>query len=233
MPAFTNWQAKPASELARYRSASPALEQLAEHLTATWGGASLGILNVRHVRGGRDLSSHAFGAAFDWSYRGLDRSVGVAVCDWLVANADALGVQAVHDYIGSRIWRSDRKAWKAQRKDAQGMGQPWGDWLHVEISEGAWADARPVGAKLGTTRPTLKVGSTGPAVVALQQILTERAGQNVGPADGKFGNRTLTAWRNVAAFCKLPPDDQVQGADWDTLATLDKGWARLNAAGVR
>lgn len=233
VPAFTNWQRKPASELARFNRSSPALEQLAEHLTAVHGGANLGIFQVRPVRGGRSLSSHSFGAALDWSYRGLGRPVGGAVCDWLVANAAALGVSAVHDYIGARIWHADRQAWKTQRKDATGMGQPWADWLHVEVAEGSWGDARSVAEKLGTSRPTLRVGSVGPAVKALQEILTIRAGQDVGRPDGRFGNRTLTAWRNVAAFCQLPPDDQVGGADWDTLAVLDRGWDRLNAAGVR
>ena len=69
---------------------------------------------------------------------------------------------------------------------------------------------------------------------AVQAILTERAGQDVGPIDGWFGARTAAGWRNVQAWCQWPRvDDDIVGDDWDLLAWVDKGWSRLNAAGVR
>lgn len=236
---FTDWASWPESTMQRFPTDSPNLVAIAAHITAQWPGTrSLGIGGVRRQRGSANRwSVHSWRAALDLSWRGLPRAVALEIIDWLIANSAELGVQAVHDYVGGRIWRSVRpggkSGWLTQRKSADGMGQPWGDWLHIETTEQAWADARPVAARLGTVRPTLKVGSTGDTVRVLQQILAERAGQDVGRPDGKFGHRTLTGWRNVAAFLRLPADDQVGGADWDALAVLDGGWARLNAAGVK
>jgi hypothetical protein len=229
----TNWQSKrPLSGLAKYNKDSPALVSIATYLVAVFGGANVGLRQVRNARGKNVLSSHAYGSALDWSYRGKGRQVGLDAINFLIANAEALGVSAIHDYIGCRIWKSDRQSWKSQKKDKEGMGQPWGDWLHIEITAEAWSDGRPVEAKLGTLRPLVSFGSTGPAVQALQEILIAGAGQPV-TVNGVFDTQTLMGWRNVAAFCKLPADDTVNGADWDTLAWIDKGWGRLNAVGIK
>jgi peptidoglycan hydrolase-like protein with peptidoglycan-binding domain len=67
-------------------------------------------------------------------------------------------------------------------------------------------------------RPVLKLGSTGPDVVALQQRLTA-LGYNTGSADGNFGTSTQTA---VMAFQKaknIPADGVVGSSTWAALAT--------------
>lgn len=238
---FTDWARKPASELAKFRTASPALVSLRDGLIERFPGAvSLGIHGVREVRGGTGLSTHSFGAAFDISYRALGRDAGLAMIDFVYTHSDELGVQAIHDYFGARIWRSVRGepgtgGWRPQAKSASnGMGQTWADWLHLEVHEGAWGDGRPMAAKIGTVRPSAHVGSNGWHIVAAQQILAERAGQDVGPIDGWWGPRSAAGWRNVQAWCKWPRvDDDVIGEDWDLLAWIDGGWTRLNSMGVR
>jgi hypothetical protein len=235
---FTDWPRLPAATMQRFRMSSPNLVKIQEHCTTSWQGTTgLGIWGVRRMRGSATVwSVHSWGAALDLSWRGLPRSVAVEICDWLVEHSADLGIQAVHDYGGCRIWRSvrvgARAGWQQQAIDAEGMGQPWGDWLHIEVTEDAWADSRPVPLRIGSVRPVLRRGATGPAVLALQQIMAEKAGQPIGRPDGQFGPRTLSAWRNVAAFAKLPADDAVQAGDWDVLAWIDGGWGRLNAAGV-
>ena len=253
---FTDWPNKGSFGLARFNKSSPSLVLLRAYLIATFGGANLGIYGVRPIRGGTTLSTHAFGAALDWSYRGITggRTRALEVMQWLIDHSNELGVQAVHDYVGCRIWHSTRAldaagGWKAQNASATtGMGQTWGDWLHIETFEAAWANIAPIAGRLTTaeltpeqpidpgnlsrTVPTLTVGSDGPLVAAVQTILRERASQDVGASDGKFGARTLAGWRNVAAFTGLPADDRIDEAhDWDVLAWIDQGWSRLYTAG--
>jgi hypothetical protein len=236
---FTDWSAFPPATMARYTTDSPNLVAIEAYIESRWPGTKgLGIRGVRAQRGNKKKRSvHSWGAALDLSWRGLPRAVADEIIAFLIDHSAELGVQAIHDYQGCRIWRSWRpggkRGWLAQRPSADGMGQPWGDWIHIEVTEQAWRDGREVTDRIGTVRPTLTVGATGDPVRVLQQILTERAGQDVGRPDGQFGQRTLAGWRNVAAFLRLPADDQVQGADWDAVALLDGGWARLNAAGVR
>lgn len=228
---FRSWQAKPPSALQQFARSSPALVALRTFVLAWFGGANLGIWGVRNVRGGTSLSSHAFGAAWDWSYRGIAggrdaaRAKALEVIEWLIANSAELGVQAIHDYQGSRIWRAGR-GWKDQPKDAEGMGQSWGDWLHVEIFETAWGDDRPVGAKLQPTapevpaRPVLRRGDSGPFVRLAQAIMKDRAGQPV-TVDGQFGGQTETAVRNVQAFVKSPVTGVIDESFWHVLDVLN------------
>jgi hypothetical protein len=238
---FTDWARKPRSELARWSRASPAIRSLRDGLLGRYPGAvSLGDYGVRNSRGSDELSVHSFGSALDLSYRGLTRTHGLDMMEFVIANSDELDVQAVHDYLGGRIWRSVRGAagtggWRTQTPNPRtGMGQSWGDWLHFEVHEPGWHDGRPMAVKLGTTRPSAVIGSGGEHVKAAQAILVERAGQDIGPIDGWWGPRTAAGWRNVQAWCKWPRvDDDIVGDDWDLLAWIDRGWDRLNAAGVR
>lgn len=237
---FTDWARKPRAELAKFNRAAPALVSLRDGLIGRYPGVlSLGIHGVRDVRGGTTLSTHSFGAAFDVSYRALGRAVGEQIINFVIDHSDELDVQAVHDYQQGRVWRSVRGApgtggWRPQTSSAStGMGQAWADWLHLEVHEPGWGDGRPMAAKVGSVRPVAKVGSSGRHVVAAQQILVERAGQDIGAIDGWWGPRTATGWRNVQAWCRWSRvDDDIVGDDWELLAWVDQGWSRLNAAGV-
>ncbi len=252
---FSSWQTRPPSDLKTFDEASPALVALKAFVLNMFGGLSLGIYGVRPVRGGTSLSSHAFGAAWDWSYRGVGRKKALEVMDWLILNSAELGVQAVHDYFGSRIWRANRvdqhgqllpvlQRWKTQAADREGMGQTWGDWIHVEVHPDAWNDRRSVGLKLAPPasaatpvpapapqpaqapmpatppqRPVLQRGSEGDYVRIAQQVLVDRAGQVI-TVDGKFGPQTEAAVRNVQAFVHAEVTGVIDASFWHVIDTL-------------
>lgn len=225
---FTNWQKKKTAELAKYTKSSPALVSLVTYLTVKFGGANLGIYGVRNVRGGKELSSHSFGSALDWSYRNLNRQIADAAIDFMIANSEELGIQAIHDYLRCRIWRANRSSdknggWQKQRPDKHGMG--WGDWLHVEVNERQWADGRSVEEKLFVElRPILKSGDKGDLVRSVQTTLRNKAGQNI-VIDGIFGTQTEMAIRNVQAFVtqgKGPVTGIVDSEFWKIIDILNK-----------
>lgn len=150
---FYDWQGglQPGSP---YDRLSPNLALVRTDLGKRFGGYSLGGYGVRTVRGGTAWSSHAFGAAFDW--RLDDAAARGHAITWLVDNYVALGVQAVHDYVGCRIWRAGRYPgqptstwWRPQQPSTTtGMGQAWAAWLHVETDRGNWGNAVPVDQRL-------------------------------------------------------------------------------------
>jgi murein L,D-transpeptidase YcbB/YkuD len=154
---WTNWQdgRRPG---APYTRLSPNLAAVRDELGRRFGGSSLGGFGVRTVRGGTAWSSHSFGAAFDWRIE--DASVRAAAATWLVDYHQALGVQQVHDYVASRLWRANRYPgqatatwWRPQVPAATGMGQAWAKYLHVETSAGRWHDATPVVDRLNPQPP--------------------------------------------------------------------------------
>lgn len=149
---FSDWQrssAKPGR--APYDRCSPNLDAIGRYLRARWGGQSLGCYVVRPVVGGSRPSSHSYGAALDWRYANPGPGRDVLLRDilpWLVNHSAELGIQALHDYVGSRIWRANRSGdanggWKKQSPGSQ-MGQSWAQWIHVEVHPDAWADGRSV-----------------------------------------------------------------------------------------
>jgi hypothetical protein len=150
---FHDYQAMDPPRRSEMAYCSPALSALMRELRSRWGCSSLGCFGLRAVRGGTRPSSHSFGAAIDVSFKDdADGATRLQLCAFLVAWSSEWGIQAVHDYQGSRIWRAGRTSttddactlwWKAQRKDpANGMGQRWAHWLHVEVHPGAWFDDR-------------------------------------------------------------------------------------------
>lgn len=101
-----------------------------------FGMRSLGIYANRPVRNGRTLSVHATGRACDLG--GTDKQIVEAI-NFLVAFADDLHIEAVHDY-GNRVkpgrygaaWRCNRNAWKVY--DRPTIGSPGAKWVHYEIA---------------------------------------------------------------------------------------------------
>lgn len=108
---------------------------------ALWNNGDFG---VRPMRGKESLSVHATGRAVDLSFRHMPLKKGVKngrlealrVLKIIVANADALGLEAAFDYIvkpHGRAWMCDRDAWLKYKKETiHGGGS--GDWLHFEVS---------------------------------------------------------------------------------------------------
>lgn len=101
-----------------------------------FGMRSVGIYANRQTRLGSGLSVHATGRACDLG--GTHQQIIDAI-NFLVANADRLGIEAVHDY-GNRVipgkhgaaWRCNRNAWKAYDKPT--LGTPGAAWVHYELA---------------------------------------------------------------------------------------------------
>ena len=108
---------------------------------ALWNNGDFG---VRPMRGKESLSVHATGRAVDLSFRHMPPKKGIKngrlealrVLKIIIANADALGLEAAFDYIvkpHGRAWMCDRNAWSNYKKETiHGGGS--GDWLHFEVS---------------------------------------------------------------------------------------------------
>lgn len=125
---------------------SPALKELRDYLVSK-GWTDLGYKPMkRPVRGGKAPSTHSVGA-LDIRYAdpGPGRNVGLWVLNaMLLPYSKELGIQAVHDYLGSRIWRPPGTSgrpkggidagWKMQKASTtNGMGQTWADYFHIEL----------------------------------------------------------------------------------------------------
>jgi hypothetical protein len=150
-----------------WNSCSPNLVLLRTHLISLHGGQNLGCHQDRPVVGGSLPSSHSFGAAVDWGYGAVHNGPGREfvlsnVIPWLISNSAELGVQAIHDYRGARIWRppgtsgrpADSDGWRDQPAGSQ-MGQSWALWLHVETHFDSWADQTPFVHRFRSGAPTV------------------------------------------------------------------------------
>ena len=95
----------------------------------------LGSYGKRDMKGKPGLPSvHGTGRACDIGW--TNRTDIEPVLDWLVTNADTLGIEMVADYFPTpwgRTWRCDRNAWKHYDKKTI-AGAPGGRWIHLEIS---------------------------------------------------------------------------------------------------
>lgn len=254
---FTNWGAKPLG--APFNRCSPNEQLIGHHLDAEFGSMENGCYGVRDNRAGTAISTHAYGAANDRTFRAVSanfntkRGVMLNAIEHLRQNSDELGIQAIHDYIGCRIWHSNREphtypdGWKIQTPDAFGMGKTWADWIHVEVYEESWYWATPIADRLGggpieqppMLRPRIGLRSTGPLVKAVQTFLIEHANQGavVGNPDGQWGPRTDLAWSNFVIWTtishpgSMTTDGFVDGVDWNLIAWNSGGWTDLYAAG--
>ena len=113
-------------------------ERVKDWIVFLWGKRvkNLGTWGVRPMKN-KNLakpspSVHGTGRAWDCGY--TVRADGLQLCDFFVANAEALGVEAVHDYMFGKFgrgWRCNRDKWLVYDKPTLG-GR--GNWLHIEFS---------------------------------------------------------------------------------------------------
>jgi len=211
---YTNWHdgRKPG---APWNGPSPNVRAILAYCNKRWGLTDLGCYGVRPIKGGTRWSAHAFGAAQDMSYRGgPDRAVIESeVIPFLVDNADALGIQRVHDYWAKRYWQSGR-GW---------INRPPGgrnDHLHVETTAEAWGETRSVEERLGAPAPapgkpakwvTVKLGDNGDGVRKVQEVLRREgyknsSGKKLLVVDGDFGPNTDKRTRQYQADRGLVSD---------------------------
>ena len=97
--------------------------------------ADLGTWTRRDARGKPGVPSiHGTGRAADLGW--FDRKDGERIIDWLITNADTLGLEMLIDYYPrpfGRAWRCDRNKFKTYLKKTV-AGAPGGRWIHIEIS---------------------------------------------------------------------------------------------------
>ena len=116
---------------------------LGDHLVETFGGATSydGYSCRQNTANRSQTSMHGTGRAIDvfvpLDGADADNGLGDPVANWLVENADAIGVQLI-------IW--DRTIWNPSRSDKDreyGGPHPHHDHLHVELNEDGASGAAP------------------------------------------------------------------------------------------
>lgn len=214
------------------------LEKLVDLLEAEFGLWNNGTHNIRKKRGKSTYSVHSTGRAADLSWRGGKyRGSGkyedaVKMMDFLVENADELEIEAVFDYYPKpwgRGYKCDRDAWRVYKKKAF-SGVPFGDWVHIEISnrycdsalyyeetmakllKGKKPARKPAAKKKTPAYPgrSLRKGSKGEAV----KLVQKEVGAYV---DGDFGPKTeksVKAWQKKNTDCCGPVDGIVGPRTW-------------------
>lgn len=175
---FYNYQTNPKGyDWSRppFEACTGAAVSMRRYLEQRWGLHYLGCEGDRDIVGGASVSTHAFGASPDMRYEGP--GPGLFVCDteiipWLISTSRETGLQAIHHYRRSLIWRppgtSGRPVgsdgWKVQPTGKQ-MGQAWALWLHLEFLDTALADARSIEEKLGGLPPVIQPPTPTPPVI--------------------------------------------------------------------
>ena len=155
---FISWQTSPKQP--DPKACSPCCGSWWQYLRVHWGGQHLGCYVRRPIVGGTALSSHGSGAAIDWRYEspgvGRQRMLDETM-PWLIGNSKELGLQAIHDYAGKRIWRPPGTSGRpptpgAGWKSSTGPQMNYANkWLHLEVHPARWSDGRTVDEMLGTS----------------------------------------------------------------------------------
>lgn len=198
---------------------------------------------VRPKRGKSSPSVHGTGRAADLSWHYVqdvkgsgDYTLACKVMDFLVENAEELGIETVYDYWPKpfgRGWKCDRQAWRSYDRKVMAY-TPGSDWIHLEISNefadnaghyenlvsSLWGGERPT---TGTPRKTLcKMGSKGKATQYLQESLTRHSTRCAScdfslAADGAFGPLTDASVKAFQSNHNLVADGKCGPKTWTSL----------------
>lgn len=209
-----------------YNYFSPNLNEYAKYMRANYGARGGSGFNVRPIRGGEpgQWSAHAYGAAWDSSFKSAaQRERAIAVT---IENHLRWGIQAIHDYANSRIWRVG-VGWKKSTISGMGVQQH----LHVETTPNMWALDTPITARgsgaTSTVTPASDVTTSGEPVLRRTQARStdlavvaavKRVQAIVGVAqDGWFGAATDRAVRAYQRTHGLYVDGIVGKNTWRTI----------------
>lgn len=245
---FFNWSSSGLDwNLPIYETISPNLRALNTHLVAYFGGQPLGLDDYdRPVRDGTAQSAHSYGAALDWRYepnfltgttpKVVPRAtVTSKVIPFLINYSFELQIDAIHDYLGDRIWRAGRTAnvseahtnwWKKQYGAGSGMGESWARYLHIETTKVGFLNTNSIALRLAgldqepaPTTPGLIKDAPPPSLFAtqpvndetkhrtrwLQQLMNERFG-TVLTVDGLFGESTKQGVMRMQGILEAYPN---------------------------
>ena len=252
---FHNWSDDPSEDAHRLQDGSPALKHIRDYHLQRWGGMSLSVPSLfqpRPIDGGTAPSAHA-GCAVDirWKDPGPGRDVVVReILPFYIDNSLELHIQAIHDYVGCRVWRANRShneagGWKTQTPDGT-MGKASSQWLHLEINRAGWHDDRPVEAMLGGGPPPgLPLGGLHTdllnGVFGLFPLNPKKDHQQKGDKgdlvlyaqcvifhkaggaidrDSDFGQQTVTRVMDVQRLFEMPTHGEIDGPTWATIDFL-------------
>lgn len=193
------------------------------YVISRWGGTDLGCLTKppRKMLGGTSPSLHNWGIAWDWRWAnpGPGRSTADEVIEFCLDNTGPLAIQAIHDYVSCRYWKSYAGWQDATNSASSGFGQSWAQWLHIERTWAAANDDRSIeqaladvgitvkedkggtptkgAGKLELPDPVVKEGDAGANVGLLQDFLRFFRFADFDRSDGEFGPSTLHAVKNA------------------------------------
>jgi len=216
-----------------------------------WVNGSFGI---RMIRGSATrISVHSTGRAADISrrkygrHRGESRANMIALCDWLTAVADEIGLEYLADYEhkpAGRGWKCSREDhWREYGKGVIKFGGS-GDWLHIELDpehadDPSWVPGVMASFPKFTDAPApapepaddddaypgtvTKRGTRASARVRkIQKRLAELGAKNSSGTrplvvDGEFGPATLKAVKKFQSDSGLEVDGLVGPKTWKAL----------------
>ena len=139
------WDSPPAG---RCRPGTDAIE---DYVVAAFGADRLGCYGDRAKTGGGSPSLHRDGRAVDLGFANAGPEARERAYEWLIANAEALGVQMILNYswngFGSTRWRLPY--YPGDPAAGRGRWSKAGHWLHVETTNAGADDGRSVVEKLG------------------------------------------------------------------------------------
>lgn len=151
---YYHWSSRTDQLAPAYEACSPNLIKVQAYIQARWGGQSLGCHGNRYVKGQGNSavwSTHAWGAALDFTANGGWATNFGPLADFLISNSEELGINALHDYrrvahsdgtFRGRIWKPII-GWKPSN-----IGDS-GTWIHIEVRPDKDTDGRPVEERLG------------------------------------------------------------------------------------
>lgn len=168
--------------------------------TKVWNNGTFGVRKKRGAnapQGMQGFSVHSTGRAADISRRnwngrkGCTRAEMIKVIDWLIVNADNIGLEYLADYEqpkAGRGWRCDREEWQTYGPGVITSGG-FGDWIHIELDDKHanttdWINKVMGSFPLTTGKPsagtweTCRKGDEGDNVRQVQQVLKDAGYKN-------------------------------------------------------
>lgn len=178
---FIKYDAAPGWSHPSAGSTRPGLVALKDFLLKRYGGTYLGGFVDRAMNGGSNPSLHRDGRAIDW--RQDNEHTRVAAAEYLIAHADELQIQRIHDYENNRIWYcgdtgsgQKSRGWHTAN-GGESFGESWAKWLHIEMNYKGALDIRSIENRIGPTAPVVNLQLIGDVFEAVK-TLPIRVGQD-------------------------------------------------------
>ncbi len=161
---FHSWSDHPHLEAQAKSIGSPCLKTIRDFHLARWGGISLtasSLFQLKFLSNGKPSAHQGCAVDLRWANPGPGRTVlETEILPFYIHNSEELHIQAIHDYVGCRVWRANRShdirgGWKTQEQGSHdgNMGNPSSQWIHLEVSKDGWGDTRSVQEMLTSALP--------------------------------------------------------------------------------